>query len=348
MTEPRVLKVFVASPSDVVDERNALAKLIGDINDVLVYLTPEKQLRLELVRYETHSYPDLGRPQEVINREIPVDYDIFVGIMWKRAGTPTDTADSGTIEEFERASRRREKNSLPRIMFYFCDQPMAIPTPTELEQLQKVVEFRNKLAAQGLTSSYPSHAEFSEHIRGGLLRAIRDILRDAGEPIQAEASPQQTVEQISYDLALALANQYDEIRRTMSAGDERTRIMAGIFSKMKALAPKVRSLLMQFEQGDAAGVRLMAVAILNMFPSVAHLDWLAERLNPEIEKPFLAYQAAVAILEAVAALATEHCDKLRRALARAKALASRLKGDPDRLMVLARAEEELQRKCGRS
>ena len=36
MSEPRVLKVFVASPSDVVDERNALAKLIGDINDVIL------------------------------------------------------------------------------------------------------------------------------------------------------------------------------------------------------------------------------------------------------------------------------------------------------------------------
>lgn len=346
MSEPRVLKVFVASPSDVVDERNALAKLIGDINDVLVYLAPEKQLRLELVRYETHSYPDLGQPQEVINREIPVDYDIFVGIMWKRAGTPTGNADSGTIEEFERASRRRQTSSLPRIMFYFCDQPISVPTPAELEQLQKVVEFRNRLASQGLTSSYPSHAEFSEHIRGGLLRAIRDILREAGEPIQAEAPQAQTVDKPSYDLALALANQYDDVRRTMPAGDERTRVMAGIFSRMKAVAPKVRSLLTQFEQGESAGTRLLAVGILNMFPSVAHLDWLAERLNPELEKPFLAYQAAVAILEAAVALATEHCQKLKRALARAKELASRLKGDPDRLMVLKRAEEELGRRCG--
>jgi hypothetical protein len=63
MSESRVLNVFVASPSDVIEERNALAKLIGDINDVLVYLAPEKQLRLELVRCETHAYPDIGRPR---------------------------------------------------------------------------------------------------------------------------------------------------------------------------------------------------------------------------------------------------------------------------------------------
>lgn len=42
MKVPRVLKVFVGSPDDVAEERNGLAKLLADINDVLAYLTPEK------------------------------------------------------------------------------------------------------------------------------------------------------------------------------------------------------------------------------------------------------------------------------------------------------------------
>jgi hypothetical protein len=346
MSMPRLLKVFVASPSDVIEERNALDKLIGDINDVLVYLAPEKQLRLELVRYETHAYPDLGKPQEVINREIPVDYDIFVGIMWKRAGTPTGTADSGTIEEFERARRQREKGSLPRIMFYFCDQPMPVPTPAELEQLAKVVEFRNKLSGQGLTSSYPSHAEFGEHIRGGLLRAIRDILREGGESIETEAPPQQSVDTASQEVALSLAHQYEEIRRTMGSGDQRTQVMSGVFSKMKALAAKVRGLLTEFASSDSPGKRLMAIAILDMFPSAEKLDWLSERLNLENEKPFVAYQAAVALLEAVVSLPTGQCADMKRAVARAKAFAVQSAYDPSRINVLARAEQELQRRCG--
>src|SRR5215471_12877404 len=116
-TEPRTLKVFLASPSDVVEERGALARLIRDINDVLAFLAPEKHLKLELVRYETHTFPDLGQPQEVINRQIPMDYDIFVGVMWSRCGTPTATAPSGTVEEFRRAYEHRKKGHLPRIMF---------------------------------------------------------------------------------------------------------------------------------------------------------------------------------------------------------------------------------------
>lgn len=61
----------------------------------------------------------------------------------------------------------------------------------------------------------------------------------------------------------------------------------------------------------------MAIAVLNMFPHANHLDRLAERMDREPEKPFVAYHAA-----------------LRDALARARELALRLKGDPDRLTVL--------------
>jgi hypothetical protein len=347
MSEPRVLRVFVASPDDVAEERNALAKLLADINDVLAYLAPEKRLSLELVRYETHSYPDIGVPQEVINREIPVDYDIFIGIMWKRAGTPTATAPSGTIEEFNRACERRKQGSLPRIMFYFCDQPIPVPTTTEMQQLADVVRFRNQLASQGLTVSYPSHAEFGDHVRGGLLRAIRDIL---SETVASPVSPSLTLVPTSMDAsareaAVHLAKEYDQTRRDMPSGDERTRLMEGFFSRMKIEAPKVQGLLSSFQQSSSGGERLMAIAVLNMFPDVNHLDWLAERMDPEQEKPFVSYHAAVALLDAVMNLPAENCATLRAALAKARVLALRLRGDSDRVTVLRRAEQEFDRKC---
>jgi len=92
----------------------------------------------------------------------------------------------------------------------------------------------------------------------------------------------------------------------------------------------------------------MAIAVLNMFPDTNHLDWLAERMDPEQEQPFVSYQAAVALLDAVTNLPAENCATLRAALAKARVLALRLKGDPSRVNVLQNAEQEFERRCGKA
>src|SRR5579863_4180980 len=149
----KLIKIFLASPSDVQSERDALSGLVREINDVLAFLVPDRELRLELLRYETHTYPDVGQAQDVINQQIPLDYDIFIGVMWKRCGTPTASSQSGTIEEFQRALARREQTGRPTIMFYFCEESVPFPRSDELEQLAKVVRFREELASKGYTLS---------------------------------------------------------------------------------------------------------------------------------------------------------------------------------------------------
>ncbi len=80
--------------------------------------------------------------------------------MWKRCGTPTQHAPSGTVEEFRRACERRKQGHLPRVMFYFCEQMIPIPDQDELKQLADVVKFRDELAALCLTWSYPNARRF--------------------------------------------------------------------------------------------------------------------------------------------------------------------------------------------
>jgi hypothetical protein len=346
--QPRVIRVFLASPGDLAEEREALARLVRDINDVLAYLAPEARLSIELIRYETHAYPDIGQPQEVINRQIPLDYDIFVGVMWRRCGTKTANSPSGTIEEFRRACERRRDGHLPRIMFYFCEQLIPIPDASELEQLKEVVKFRDELARTGFTWTYPAHTDFAEHVRGGLLRAIRDILHEEARGPEPAAATERPAAVDSSDRAemLAMAAEYEKIRREEQAGGARTRHMTAVLSRMKAKAAGVRGLLDDFQKSDAPGIRLAAIAILQMFPDARYLDWLAERLdNPAVEKPFVGYHAAVALLEAVRTLPTTECARLKSALARAKSLAEKLPSDPDRLQVLAIAQQEHSRRC---
>jgi hypothetical protein len=91
-----VLRVFVASPGDVMDERSALEQVVRELN---LTWSDTLHIRLELIRWETHATPGLGiDAQDVVNRSIGDNYDLFVGIMWSRFGTPTGRAESGTEE----------------------------------------------------------------------------------------------------------------------------------------------------------------------------------------------------------------------------------------------------------
>ena len=84
--------------------------MINELNLTITAISPEKRVLLELVRWETHVAPSLGSdPQDVVNRQIG-EYDLFVGIMWKRMGTPTALATSGTEEEFNGAYELWQQN----------------------------------------------------------------------------------------------------------------------------------------------------------------------------------------------------------------------------------------------
>jgi hypothetical protein len=95
--DPRIIRIFLSTPSDIVDERRAFVALVAEVNDVVSFLAPERNVQLKALQYQTDVYPDIvGNAQEVVDSQIPEDYDIHLGIMWKRAGTPTKGAPSGT------------------------------------------------------------------------------------------------------------------------------------------------------------------------------------------------------------------------------------------------------------
>src|SRR5689334_2154747 len=113
------IRIFAGSPGDVEKEKESLAGVIDELNRTISSLVPHKPTLLELITWKTHTYPAGGRPQGVINMQIG-DYDIFLGIMWKRFGTPTGEALSGTEEEYTRAFENWKKSGKPHLMFYFC------------------------------------------------------------------------------------------------------------------------------------------------------------------------------------------------------------------------------------
>lgn len=140
------LSVFLASPSDVNSERLIVKNVIEELNQTVLKFS---NLHFDLLNWENSTYPSFGEyPQDVINRQIGDEYDIFIGILWSRFGTPTDKAESGTLEEFERAYYRIKNNQNLEICLYFKTEPVD-PYKIDLIQFQKVKEFRENLPKLG-------------------------------------------------------------------------------------------------------------------------------------------------------------------------------------------------------
>jgi hypothetical protein len=167
-----IISVFVASPSDVADERNRLEQAIAELN---ASWSKELGVRLELVRWETHAYPGFGTDaQDVVNQAIPTDYDIFVGIMWCRFGTRTARAGSGTEEEFIRAKTKHDSDPASmKLMMYFKTAPIS-PRDMDPKQLEAVESFRQSLGEQGaLWWDFNDSDEFEKLVRIHLTRQVQ-------------------------------------------------------------------------------------------------------------------------------------------------------------------------------
>lgn len=170
--EITLLRVFVASPEDVKEERIAVDNAVRELN----YFLDRDNIQLKVVKWETDVTPGVGEDQQdVINQDIGDDYDIFVGIMWRRFGTPTNRADSGTAEEFINAYERYQKNpdSL-RIMFYFNQAPI-IPEDIDPEQLMSLNKFKEQLGEQGvLYWTYNGVDDFERLLKIHLNKKIKE------------------------------------------------------------------------------------------------------------------------------------------------------------------------------
>ena len=188
------VRVFIASPRDVVEERRRLSSVIDTLNRSVAR---DKGLVLELLRWDTHSTPDIGRPQEIISRQIG-QYDILVGIMWKRFGTHTGLTESGTQEEFNLAYRYWKKTGKPRIMFYFNQATYILRSIEEVEQVRKVLNFRKQLKQHGLIWEYNGPDDFERTVREHLISVLREMKKEdvesANEAVSLEYLTNPTLE----------------------------------------------------------------------------------------------------------------------------------------------------------
>jgi hypothetical protein len=196
------LRIFVASPKDVAAECARLHTVVEELN-CTGNLADWLGLTLELLDWRTHIAPLMGRPEEVVLRQLPVEtWDIFVGILWLRFGTPSGAADpqigklfdSGTQEEFSLAYNSWKKNGRPKVLFYRCTRVPASLDEIDHDQYKRVKDFFAQFDADavhpGLPQSFQTAEGFERRVRADLTK----LLLEYGKDVLNKEPPQSVVE----------------------------------------------------------------------------------------------------------------------------------------------------------
>ncbi len=180
----KILGVFIASPGDVIQERDIVADTVHEWNAEYFQTT---DTFLHPIRWETHSHAALeGRPQSIINKTLLKDADLLIGIFRGRLGQRTGMFDSGSIEEIEECHRV----NIP-ILLYFYDVPPVEPERGLLTQLfggkdlsfqgryadyQQLLLHRKRYEERGLVGKYKTIEEFQTLIRRHLRQVVAKLL----------------------------------------------------------------------------------------------------------------------------------------------------------------------------
>lgn len=166
------LRIVIASPSDVKEERKILEEVATELNRDIA---KAHGLYLETSGWDLDAYPGfhVDGPQGLIDSILQIeDCELFIGIFWKRFGTPTLDAKSGTEHEFRKAYEAWKRTQRPQIMIYFNDEDATPKTREELVQRGLIIDFKDKFPKEGLWWSYNGKQDFQNCVRKHLTQFI--------------------------------------------------------------------------------------------------------------------------------------------------------------------------------
>lgn len=172
-----VIPVFIASPSDVPEERDLVDQAVQGLSK---RLRPALEVGLETQRWEEFaprtSAHGRYRFQDQINSRLE-KAGVFVGILFRRYGTEVDARRnySGTDAEFRHAIKNRARTA---ILTYFRD-PGRVTSPKGKAELARLDELKASLVSKGIAyQPYADPAAFRERITLDLLETVLSIVGD--------------------------------------------------------------------------------------------------------------------------------------------------------------------------
>ena len=169
-----LVRVFLASPGDLREERRLAKEAVDEINQ---QIAPRLGYRVELMGWED-TLPGYGRPQDKINLDLDI-CELFLGIMWKKWGTPPSLDGeytSGFEEEFERSYKRCSETGKPEMAMFFKEIGKDYLSDPG-DDLKKVLSFRERLIENKsiLFQEFTDPYEFQRRVRQKITEYLLEL-----------------------------------------------------------------------------------------------------------------------------------------------------------------------------
>ena len=187
MIENKIIKILVSCPGDVNPEKEEIIRLCKDFSD--------ENLGNSGISFKVLDWKDyVGRygvrSQQQLN-EYFGNYDVYIGILWKRFGTKPGSKnfngkenESGTEEEFYIAIDNYKTQGKPKIYFFIKNYDRETKGSQETRQLLKVDEFVDKQieSKNNYINKFYSGSEYNSKI----VRLLKSLEHEAEYDFKVE------------------------------------------------------------------------------------------------------------------------------------------------------------------
>lgn len=200
-----VYRIMIGCPGDILDEVNT----VKDVINRWTYVHAEQNGTVLIpINWGTNSFPEHGsHPQKILHKQLTNKSDMLIGIFGGKIGSPTDTAQSGTIEEIE----EHIKVGKPVMLFFRKYNDTTLVSAEELAQLD---DFKKSIKDRCLYQEYNQAQDFEQCFTNALELFLADkwLRQTAKQASTTESSTHQ-------DTILFSDEEIDRVRKWVESGN---------------------------------------------------------------------------------------------------------------------------------
>ncbi|MGF9567858.1 hypothetical protein AAIH70_30765 [Neorhizobium sp. BT27B] len=172
----RKLRIFLSHPADMAFYANEASRMVA-VSNPRWERDHKANVSVETFRDIASNF-DASGVQNATNRYFKDRYDIYLGLMGSKLGTPTSQFASGTVEEYRIAVQSMQNGGkVSALLFGFCEVPIN-PYLIDADELKKAKEFRDEMSRNQLSFTWSKSEDFFGTVSDQIDKVVAEVSKD--------------------------------------------------------------------------------------------------------------------------------------------------------------------------